>query len=352
MAADTEDFEMISLIPFLTKYKIIRVLPPVVPSRQVKANSSTWEASGETLNNIDHEAMAVDPALVLTIQVMLTDFGVAKQFDESTRLNSMCGTLEYMTPEIVQGRGHDKATDWWSVGILMYEMLSGKPSFRGGNKQKIQEKIVKDKIKLPGFLSSEAHSLLKGVMLDSSLEAHIKFLESLCIAGISHHSLMFSKIAPVPVMQDFELRRLPAVTRDLNRGFSEFVVMATDTEDFEMISHIPFLAEYKNVAYVFVPSKEELGRPCGVKNPVLSCSLTSIERSQLRSQIQQLKHDTTKDCIMLRIIRVLPPVVPSSQVKANSSTWEASGETLNNIDHEAMAVDPALVLTIQVGSCH
>ncbi|XP_052622439.1 uncharacterized protein LOC128127789 [Lactuca sativa] len=139
--------------------------PPAVPNRQVKANSSTWEASGETLNNIDHEAMAVDPALVLTIQVMLTDFGVAKQFDESTRLNSMCGTLEYMTPEIVQGRGHDKAADWWSVGILMYEMLSGKPSFRGGNRQKIQEKIVKDKIKLPGFLSSEAHSLLKGVIL-------------------------------------------------------------------------------------------------------------------------------------------------------------------------------------------
>ncbi|KAL7589816.1 hypothetical protein Lser_V15G36928 [Lactuca serriola] len=167
MAADTEDFEMISHIPFLTKYKIIRVLPPAVPSSQVKANSSTWEASGETLNNIDHEAMVVDPALVLTIQVgiMLTDFGVAKQFDESTRLNSMCGTLEYMTPEIVQGRGHDKAVDWLSVGILMYEMLSGKPSFRGGNRQKIQEKIVKDKIKLPGFLSSEAHSLLKGVIL-------------------------------------------------------------------------------------------------------------------------------------------------------------------------------------------
>lgn len=100
--------------------------------------------------------------------VMLTDFGLAKQFDESTRSNSMCGTLEYMSPEIVQGRGHDKAADWWSVGILMYEMLTGKPPFRGGNRQKIQQKIVKDKIKLPGFLSSEAHSLLKGLLQKES----------------------------------------------------------------------------------------------------------------------------------------------------------------------------------------
>lgn len=57
---------------------------------------------------------------------MLTDFGLAKQFEENTRSNSMCGTLEYMSPEIVLGKGHDKAADWWSVGILLFEMLTGK----------------------------------------------------------------------------------------------------------------------------------------------------------------------------------------------------------------------------------
>ncbi|OVA13704.1 Protein kinase domain [Macleaya cordata] len=95
---------------------------------------------------------------------MLTDFGLAKQFEENTRSNSMCGTLEYMSPEIVLGKGHDKAADWWSVGILLFEMLTGKPPFCGGNREKIQQKIIKDKIKLPGFLSSEAHSLLKGLL--------------------------------------------------------------------------------------------------------------------------------------------------------------------------------------------
>ncbi|XP_058737153.1 serine/threonine-protein kinase AtPK2/AtPK19-like [Vicia villosa] len=96
--------------------------------------------------------------------VMLTDFGLAKQFEESTRSNSMCGTLEYMAPEIILGKGHDKAADWWSVGVLLFEMLTGKPPFSGGNREKIQQKIVKDKIKLPGYLSSEAHALLKGLL--------------------------------------------------------------------------------------------------------------------------------------------------------------------------------------------
>ncbi|KAL6896620.1 hypothetical protein ACP4OV_007192 [Aristida adscensionis] len=94
---------------------------------------------------------------------MLTDFGLAKEFREDTRSNSMCGTLEYMAPEIILGRGHDKAADWWSVGILLFEMLTGKPPYVG-NRDKVQQKIVKEKLKLPSFLSSEAHSLLKGLL--------------------------------------------------------------------------------------------------------------------------------------------------------------------------------------------
>ena len=64
--------------------------------------------------------------VLVHIQVMLTDFGLSKEIDESERSNSLCGTTEYMAPEILLGKGHNKDADWWSVGILLFEMLSGK----------------------------------------------------------------------------------------------------------------------------------------------------------------------------------------------------------------------------------
>ncbi|PHU15442.1 Serine/threonine-protein kinase AtPK2/AtPK19 [Capsicum chinense] len=96
--------------------------------------------------------------------VMLTDFGLAKEIDESSRSNSMCGTMEYMAPEIIQSKGHNKDADWWSVGVLLYEMLTGQPPFTHSNRKKLQEKIISEKLKLLPRLTGEAHSLLKGLL--------------------------------------------------------------------------------------------------------------------------------------------------------------------------------------------
>jgi U4/U6 small nuclear ribonucleoprotein SNU13 len=75
-------------------------------------------------------------------------------------------------------------------------------------------------------------------------------------------------------------------TKALNRGIAEFIVLAADAEPLEILLHIPLLCEDKNVPYVFVPSKQGLGRATGVSRPVIACAVTINEGSQLKSQIQ------------------------------------------------------------------
>jgi tRNA A-37 threonylcarbamoyl transferase component Bud32 len=59
----------------------------------------------------------------------ITDFGLAKKIKEGEKANSFCGTPEYLAPEIINGVGYDKNVDWWSFGILLYEMICGIPPF-------------------------------------------------------------------------------------------------------------------------------------------------------------------------------------------------------------------------------
>ena len=83
-------------------------------------------------------------------------------------------------------------------------------------------------------------------------------------------------------------------TKTLNRGISEFIVLAKDTEPLEILLHLPLLCEDKNVPYVFVPSKNALGRACGVSRPVIAASITTNESSQLKGQIDTLKLEIEK----------------------------------------------------------
>uniref|UniRef100_A0A2K6UA61 H/ACA ribonucleoprotein complex subunit 2 n=1 Tax=Saimiri boliviensis boliviensis TaxID=39432 RepID=A0A2K6UA61_SAIBB len=82
-------------------------------------------------------------------------------------------------------------------------------------------------------------------------------------------------------------------TKTLKRGISEFIVMAADHSP-EIILYLPLLCEDKNMPYVFVRSKQALGRACGVSRPVIACSVTIKEGSQLKQQIQSIQQSTER----------------------------------------------------------
>lgn len=75
-----------------------------------------------------------------TGHVVITDFGFSKVI--SDRSWTLCGTPEYLAPEILQSRGHNKSVDWWSLGILIYEMVHGYPPFYDDNNLALYRKIL------------------------------------------------------------------------------------------------------------------------------------------------------------------------------------------------------------------
>ncbi|CAO3645811.1 unnamed protein product [Mucor hiemalis] len=92
--------------------------------------------------------------------VLLTDFGLSKVSIEGSRTNTVCGTAEYMAPEILLELDYDKSVDYWTFGILMYEMLTGYTPFRCNNKKKTLDAILKKKLQIPYYISADAKDLL------------------------------------------------------------------------------------------------------------------------------------------------------------------------------------------------
>ncbi|XP_076782719.1 ribosomal protein S6 kinase alpha-2 isoform X3 [Arvicanthis niloticus] len=96
--------------------------------------------------------------------IKITDFGLSKEaIDHDKRAYSFCGTIEYMAPEVVNRRGHTQSADWWSFGVLMFEMLTGSLPFQGKDRKETMTLILKAKLGMPQFLSAEAQSLLRAL---------------------------------------------------------------------------------------------------------------------------------------------------------------------------------------------
>lgn len=178
-----------------------------------------------------------------TGNLKITDFGLSKQrlVNEDTKTYSFCGTPEYLAPEIITGQGHDKSVDWWSLGALIYEMLSGRPPHYSKNRKQMMQDIVEKRIEMKQFFSVEAKSLLQGLLerdstkrLGSSAEDAMELKRHPWFAKIDWQKLMLKQLDPPfkPYVSG------PEDTRNIDKMF-------TNEEPRETPGQNPFSAKTK-----------------------------------------------------------------------------------------------------------
>uniref|UniRef100_A0AAQ4PD13 non-specific serine/threonine protein kinase n=1 Tax=Gasterosteus aculeatus aculeatus TaxID=481459 RepID=A0AAQ4PD13_GASAC len=98
--------------------------------------------------------------------IKITDFGLCKEgITDAATMKTFCGTPEYLAPEVLEDNDYGRAVDWWGLGVVTYEMMCGRLPFYNQDHEKLFELILMEDIKFPRTLSSDAKSLLSGLLI-------------------------------------------------------------------------------------------------------------------------------------------------------------------------------------------
>ena len=98
--------------------------------------------------------------------IKLTDFGLSKMVKKTKeKAFTICGTPQYLAPEILSDEGYDNSVDWWSLGCVMYEMLVGKAPFRIPKGSYLSADLYRKKITIPEYVTEEAKELISQLLV-------------------------------------------------------------------------------------------------------------------------------------------------------------------------------------------
>jgi serum/glucocorticoid-regulated kinase 2 len=132
--------------------------------------------------------------------IKLTDFGLAKELEisEARRTKTFCGTNEYLAPEVILGELYGESVDWWALGIVIYEMLTGWPPWTDDNRETLFKRILTEPLPINERLSATAIDLLKKMLVkrikDRIKPANIK--KHPFFASINFEKLLAKNVEP------------------------------------------------------------------------------------------------------------------------------------------------------------
>lgn len=104
--------------------------------------------------------------------IKLADFGLAKEgvVNAAEGAHSLCGTPEYLSPEVLDRQGHGTAVDWWNLGMVLYEMLTGLPPWYTTDREKLFDRLRNAPLKFPFYVSRPAASLIQALLNRNPLQ--------------------------------------------------------------------------------------------------------------------------------------------------------------------------------------